>query len=181
MATQKTPEARATLKISGNLIFLVAVEAIFLYMGWKDLGYSLRPALMPGITIAGILVCCTILLVREIGATVRRARGAPREGEKRPELSPEEAAAAKAARRAERGKLLEMVAWIAGLVVLVYLVGVMIAIPVFLLAFMLVRRIVWWKTLAITAGITVGVYLIFIMWLQTVMYGGLIEKLFVPM
>ncbi len=182
MATQKAAAPQGTLRISGNLIFLAVVEAIFIFMGWKTLGYSFRPALMPGIMIAGILLCATVLLVREVGATVRRARGTPLEKEREPELSPEEAAAAKAARRAERNKLLEMAAWIVGLVVLVYLLGILYSIPVFLLAFMLIRsRIAWWKSIAITAAIMVLVYLIFVTWLQTILYEGLISKLFTPM
>ncbi len=175
MATQKT------LKISGNLVFLAVVEVLFIYLGWKTLGYSFRPALMPGIMVGGILVCSTILLAREIRATVRRARGTAVGKEKEPELSPEEAAAAKAARKADRNKVLEMAAWLVGLVVLVYLLGMLIAIPVFLLAFMLIRsRVVWWKALTITAGIEIGVYLIFVMWLNTILYEGLIATLWVP-
>ena len=175
MATQKM------LKISGNLVFLTVVEVLFIYLGWKTLGYSLRPALMPGIMVGGILICSTILLAREIRATVRRARGTAVGKEKEPEHSPEEAAAAKAARKADRNKLLEMAAWLVGLVVLVYLLGMLIAIPVFLLAFMLVRsKVAWWKALTITAGIEMGVYLIFVMWLKTILYEGLVASLFVP-
>jgi hypothetical protein len=175
MASQKT------LKISGNLVFLAVVEVLFIYLGWKTLGYSFRPALMPGIMVGGILVCSTILLAREIRATVRRARGTAVGKEKEPELSPEEAAAAKAARKADLNKVLEMAAWIVGLVVLVYLLGMLIAIPVFLMAFMLIRsRVAWWKALTITAGIEIGVYLIFVMWLNTILYEGLIATLWEP-
>jgi hypothetical protein len=175
MTTQKA------VKISGNLVFLAVIEALFIFLGWKTLGYSFRPALMPGIMVAGILICTTVLLVREIRDTVRRARGDVVEKAEKQGLSPEEEAAARAARRAEMKKILEMAAWIVGLVLLVYLLGMLIAIPVFLIAFMLIRsKVVWWKSLVITAGIEIAVYLIFVMWLNTILYEGLLATLFVP-
>lgn len=174
-----------TVKLSGNLLFVSAMEVLFIYLAWKTLGYSFRTALMPGIMIAGMLVITTILLAREL-LGYRRATGdgtgrtvekeAPLE-----QMSPEQAAAARAARRQGLLKELEIMGWLVALCVLVYMLGFLIAIPVFMILFLRLRFATpWWKTVTVTAGIVVGVYLIFVVWLNTILYQGLVPALFVP-
>ncbi len=168
-----------TWKLNGNLLFLIVVEAFFVFIGVRTLGYSFVAALMPGIIIACILIVTTSLLVREL-LRFRRTVGADAARSEQ-EAPTETEPAAGHARRRERARELEIVGWLVALVVMIYLLGFMAAIAVFLFLFLKIRfSSPWITTIAAIAGLEAGTYLVFVVWLRTMLYPGLLSNLFIP-
>jgi hypothetical protein len=164
--------ARKSLKMNGNLIFLVVTEVVFALLAWRTFSYSFVATLMPGIIIACILIVTTILLVAELRRSLKQ------ENEEKPaEASP----ALGSDRAGERKRELEILAWLVALVVMIYLLGFLVAVPIFLFLFLRIRfSLRWVTTISITAGLEAGMYLIFVVWLQTMLYPGLLSNLFIP-
>ncbi|UCF96940.1 MAG: tripartite tricarboxylate transporter TctB family protein [Spirochaetaceae bacterium] len=173
--------SKKTLKLTPNLIFLLVVEALFAYLAVRTTRYSRVAAMMPGIIITGILLVNSALLVRELWLFKRKAGGGTVKKEQTVASPDTVLTPPQSDPKVARMRELEMVAWLAGLSITIYMLGFLIAIPIFMFFFLRVRfSTKWLTTAAITIGLEVGVYLIFVVWLQTMLYAGLISKLFVP-
>lgn len=71
-----------------------------------------------------------------------------------------------------------VIAWLAGLVLFIYLIGILWAIPIFLILFMRLQgREPWKATLSVSFGTIAFIYLLFIVILRMQLYQGV---LFVP-
>jgi len=173
--------SKKTLKLSSNMIFLLVVEALFAYLAVRTFSYSSVAALMPGIIIGFILLVTTILVVRELWLSLRKAGSDAAAEEEQTTVPEADPAPRETDPKVARMRELEIIGWLAGFGLTIYLLGFLVAIPIFMFLFLRIRfSTKWLTTAAITIGIEVGVYLIFIVWLQTMLYSGLIAKLFIP-
>jgi hypothetical protein len=78
-------------------------------------------------------------------------------------------------------KLMEIYAWTIGFLILIYLFGFLIAIPVFMLAFLRINgHIPWSKTIAVSAVTWALIYALFEMMLKAELFRGLLFDAYVP-
>ena len=78
-------------------------------------------------------------------------------------------------------KLIEIYAWTIGFLVLIYFLGFLIAIPVFMLAFIKIHgHISWTKTIAVSAVTWVLIYALFEMMLKAELFRGLLFDAYIP-
>jgi FtsH-binding integral membrane protein len=82
-------------------------------------------------------------------------------------LSPEE----------KKRRFFDAVYWILGFVLLIFLFGFLIAIPLFTVSFMRAKKESWVLSLSCAAGLWVGVYIAFIKLSQSTIYEGIILQL----
>ena len=71
----------------------------------------------------------------------------------------------------------DILLWIAILLALVFAVGFMIAIPVFTLAYMRIKKETWLLSTLSSIGLTVGVYVAFVIGTESYLYEGLLIPL----
>jgi FtsH-binding integral membrane protein len=77
----------------------------------------------------------------------------------------------------KRRRFLDILLWIGILLVLVFAAGFLIAIPVFTLAYMRVKKESWLLSTLSSIGLTVGVYLAFVIGTESYLYEGLLLPL----
>ena len=146
----------------GFAIFLIIVFAVFVILGW---GYAKRPRIVPlTLSIPGLA-----LSILHLGNTIVKAKrtrkGLP--SDDRPEAE-KPAAGQKPLVSAETRKIVEIWAWIIALALGINFLGFMIAIPIFLLAFIKFFAKRSWKiSTLIAASFTLAVYLVFYVGLRT--------------
>lgn len=146
----------------GFALFLVIVFTMFVVLGW---GYARRPRIVPlALSIPGLALSVLYLgrslarLKRPAAAEDRIAREAS--GAKPPEGRPASAG--------EGLKIIKVWVWIIALAVAVNFLGFMIALPLFLLAFIrFFARRTWQLSALIAAAFTLAVYLVFYVGLKT--------------
>ena len=152
------------MKFKGNSYFLIVIMAVMLVI----IGFSLRmeyfeSKLLPLVISSAVFVLAATGLVRELKTGVKGKVTATEakmtEGEK-----PEEG---------WRGYLLAG-AWVAGFLLVIYLLGFIIAIPSFIIAYMKSHGTRW--LVAITSAIltTVLIYVLFELVLGVILYRGLL-------
>jgi hypothetical protein len=78
----------------------------------------------------------------------------------------------------KKRRFFNMAVWILGFVVLIFLFGFLIAIPVFTLLFMRYHKESWILSLSCAVGLCVSVYIAFVVIAKTILYEGLIFKFF---
>ncbi|MEW6672680.1 MAG: tripartite tricarboxylate transporter TctB family protein [Thermodesulfobacteriota bacterium] len=143
----------------GFAAFLVIVFALFVILGW---GYAKRPRIVPlTLSIPGLA-----LSVLNFGNSIVKAKRAGTDQKtKRAETSP---GGPQAALSTENRKILVIWTWIIALAVGINFLGFMIALPIFLLAFIkFFAKRTWKLSTLIAASFTLAVYLVFYVGLKT--------------
>ena len=77
----------------------------------------------------------------------------------------------------KRQRFFDILLWIAIFLVLIFTVGFLIAIPVFTLAYMRVKKETWLLSTISSVGLTVGVYVAFVFGTESYLYEGLLIPL----
>ena len=151
-------------------LFLLACFAVYRAFDFND-----AARLMPLIIGIPTLALSAVVLVMEIAAQwkgkPKSAQGALDGSRLGKDLSPKE-------RRALARRELSLILWFVGLVVLIWLIGLLWTIPVFLVLFLwLQAREPWRLIVAISLGTWAVVYLLFVQILSMDLYQGLIQNL----
>jgi len=142
----------------GFAALLVIVFTLFVVLGW---GYARRPRIVPlTLSIPGLA-----LSVLHLGQSITKLK---RKDEKEGGIGREAPASGGHVPEGERQKILQIWCWIIGLAVGVNFLGFMIALPLFLLAFIkFFAKRTWKLSTLIAASFTLAVYLVFYVGLRT--------------
>jgi len=147
----------------GFAVFLVIAFAMFVILGW---GYAKRPRIVPlTLSIPGLA-----LSVLHLGNSIVKAKRTRKDlrPDARPEAVEMPTGEQKPRLSAETRKILEIWAWIIVLAVAINFLGFMIALPLFLLAFIkFFAKRTWLMSSLIAASFTLAVYLVFYVGLRT--------------
>jgi hypothetical protein len=151
------------VKAKQNIISYLVCIVIALVFGITSLTYDYFVA-----KIVPLITCGLVILLAVIGV-LTEVRKQKKAGEPEPEKEVSEEEARETWPRYARTGI-----WLVGLFVAVYIFGFLIAIPVFLFAFMMVYKTRWYVALSITV-ITSGIlYTVFVVLLRVSVYKGLI-------
>jgi len=77
----------------------------------------------------------------------------------------------------KRRRFFDILLWIAVLLILIFAVGFLVAIPVFTLAYMRIKKESWRLATLSSIGLTAGVYLAFVIGTESYLYEGLLLPL----
>jgi hypothetical protein len=147
------------VKIRPSSYFLIAIMAIMLIIIALSLGMEYRTSKLLPLMIGGIVfVLGAIQLIKEL-----RAGKAEMEGEER----------ATADISAERRRFLLTSAWVIGLFLAIWLLGFMVTIPLFILAYMKSHGIRWLAAITFAVIVTALSYGVFELLLRVELYRGL--------
>ena len=135
------------------VVLLVSLAIIIRSLTFTYLATKLFPVIIGGL----VFVLAAIELGRELLA----------KGESEMVVEPGEA-------KGEIGRYLWIGAWIVGFSVAIYLVGFLIAIPVFILSYLKLDRAGWLIATGIAGVTTVFLYVVFELLLQVHLYRGLL-------
>lgn len=159
-------------------IFFVVTIAIFLFLSQ---GYPEKARLFPQIVLIPTLILCMLQLILDLSPKARRwyeghiESDLFKEAKKR---SKKGSSSKKEESRINPKRELTGFSWLISLMVLIYLLGFKIAIPIFALIFFWVHSINWVKTLIITAAVWFFVYLLFDWYLRIPFSKGLLFDIF---
>lgn len=147
----------------GFAVFLVIIFAMFVILGW---GYAKRPRIVPlTLSIPG-LAFSVIHLANSIIKLRRAGKKQPADVVQAPDQKP--SGKQKVAPPGEGRKILEIWGWIIALALGINFLSFMIAIPLFLLAFIkFFAKRSWKLSTLIAASFTLAVYLVFYVGLKT--------------
>jgi hypothetical protein len=151
------------MKGKENIISYVVCIVIALVFGITSLTYDYFVAKIVPLITSGLVV---LLAVIGILTEVRKQKNAV-EPEPKKEVSEEEA-------RETWPRYARTGIWLVGLFIAVYIFGFLIAVPVFLFAYMLVHKTRWYVALTITVVTSGILYAVFVVLLKVSVYKGLI-------
>jgi len=146
-----------------NIISYVVCIVIALVFGITALTYDYFVA-----KIVPLITCGLVILLAVIGIlTEVRKQNNSGEAEPKEEVSEDEA-------KETWPHYARTVIWVVCLFIAVYVFGFLIAIPVFLFAYMMVYKTRWYVALSITVGTSAILYTVFVVLLKVNVYKGLI-------
>lgn len=153
-----------------NVYLLVTIIIISLVFGGVSFTYaSMKMKLLPLIVCGLIFILSAIELIKEVSNRKKTIGEAP--------LTAKELEVSAEAGSDIRGDMVGF-AWFVGLVIAVFLIGFLISIPLFILAYLKLCGYKW-RTAIITSIVMITVvYLIFVQLLQADLYNGIFFKLF---
>lgn len=160
-----------------NSYLLVIIIIVSLIFGGISLTYSsMKMKLLPTIVSGLLLVLAAIELTREILAH----RRAPGKNQVQPEGAPHATANEEVGLESDgdiRGDMIGF-AWLMGMIVGTYLVGLLVSIPLFMLIYLMNHGIGWIKSSVMALATVISIYLIFVKVLQVELFPGIILEHF---
>jgi Tripartite tricarboxylate transporter TctB family len=143
------------------LIFLIFGMAVFFVtsLNYEELQIKLMPLLMSGFTI----VLSLIALVQDVRSGSRDSMPTDEEGdviEDERKLTPLSA-------------YFKALGWFLALIAAVYFLGILVATPLWMAAYLSKTETQWWKAALIGVGLTVIIYMVFTVVLKVELYQGL--------
>jgi hypothetical protein len=160
-----------------NSYLLVIIIIVSLIFGGVSLTYSnLKMKLLPLIVSGLLLVLAVIELTREILAHKR----APGKNQALPEGAPHVTANEEVGLESDgdiRGDLVGF-AWLMGMIIGTYLLGLLVSIPLFMLIYLINHDIGWIKSSVMAVVTVISIYLIFVKVLQVELFQGIILERF---
>lgn len=144
--------------------FLVAVGAVATYFA-RD--WTFKTALFPLTVSIPLCVLAAVQLVLDLSGKAEKANGAAVDMEFTAEVAPEVA----------RRRAVAIFLWIAGFVLLVFLLGFPAAVPLFMISYLTMQsRISWLQSMALTAGAWGFFYFLFQRLLNMQFEAGVIQS-----
>ena len=130
------------MRISGRVVFSLALIAIAVYAILSARQWPVKGALFPLVTGIPLLALATAQLVADLLGKTEAASGPALDLELSADVPPDVA----------RRRVQAIFAWIAGFIVLVFLLGFPLAVPIFVFAYLALQSGVgWWLRLTLTA------------------------------
>jgi len=146
------------------LIFLIVGMAVVFVtsLGYEELQVKLMPALLSGFTI----VLCLIALIQDVksGSTSQPTDEDGEVIEDERKLTPLSA-------------YFKALGWFVALIVCIYLLGFIVATPLWMLVYLGKTEMQWWKAALFGIITTVIIYLVFTTLLQVELYQGVVGEL----
>ena len=151
----------------GHVLFSLFLIAIAAYAVHSALGWTFKAALFPlSVSIPLIILAAAQLLLDLFGGT-ETAKGPALDMELADNVTPD------VARRRAMGIFL----WVAGFILLVFLVGFPIAVPLFMLSYLrLQSRVGWWQSIGLTAAAWGFFYVVFERVIRLQFEAGLVQN-----
>lgn len=161
----------------GEALFALVLLAVFLVIVLVGTGYNRKARMLPLVLgVPGVALAAAEV----VRTTARRRRAECEAGVasgKAVEAHATEGAGPAGGREAEeRKKLLEMFGWVVLLIVMIWLFGFLVTIPIYVLAFMKARKERWLLSLCFAIGSWALLYWVFVLGLKIVLYPGLLFK-----
>src|SRR5262245_2881478 len=126
----------------GNLLFSIFLILVAGYAALSASHWSFKTGFFPLAVSIPLLVLVILNLVLEFVSGTEKASGPAVEAEFTKDVAPEVA----------RRRVIETFSWIAGFIVLVFLLGFPVAVPLFLLAYLAIQsQVGWMLSLSLTA------------------------------
>lgn len=141
------------------VLLVIAIVALVYGLTFPTMKAKLVPIVLSGI----ILVLASIELVRELRAGVKAQPKTKAESEK-----------AEAVTKGELPRYLVGLGWMAALAAGIYLVGFLIAVPLFVVAYLKLNSRRWLISIGMAAAMAIFIYGIFIVVLRVDLYPGLV-------
>jgi hypothetical protein len=171
------------MKNKGQHIFNFFWVAFFILIISRSLTYNPKARLIPLLVAAICLVLAIGVFIGEIrkkdkksglsgddallDGIMKKVDVAAEAGEEKKKVSAEE----------KKRRFFDAVLWILGFVLMIYLVGFLIAIPLFTFLFMRAKKESWTLSISCSLGLLAGVYLAFVKLSQSTIYEGIIFRL----
>ena len=174
------------MKSKGEHIFHLFWVAFFLLIISRSMTFNPKARLIP-LLVAGVCLFMSVCVL--IGGFLKRERTGALSGEdellrgimKKVEVSTDEEEGAKKKEKLspeeKRSRFFGAVGWILGFVLMIYVFGFLISIPIFTVLFMRVKRESWVLSLSCSAGLLLGVYVAFVKLSQSTLHEGLLFRL----
>ncbi len=147
------------------LIFVIIVMAVFFVtsLGYDELQIKLTPLLMSGFTV----LLSLIALVEDVRSGSNASMPTDEDGDV---IEEEEK------KRTPLGDYFKAFGWFAALIVGVYFLGFIAAVPLWMFAYFWKNGMQWWKAALCGIGLTVIFYAVFTMALQIQLYQGVVGE-----
>jgi hypothetical protein len=144
------------------LIIVLIVMAVFFVtsLNYEMLKVKLMPSIMSGLT----MVFAAIALVRDFKAGTKATQATDEEGDV---IEDEEKQAT------PLSAYFNAFYWVAGLIALIYFLGFLVGMPIWMIVFLMKNNTKWWKALPQGVGFTILVYLVFTTGLHVELFKGL--------
>ena len=150
----------------GNLLFSLFLIAIAGYAAFSASHWSFKTGFFPLAVAIPLIILVVVHLALEFFGGTEKAGGPAVEAEFTTEVAPQVA----------RRRVIETFSWIAGFIVLVFLVGFPVAVPLFVLSYLVVQsRIGWLESVSLTAATWGFFYFLFQRLLHLQFETGLIQ------
>jgi hypothetical protein len=173
------------LKITGNLLFSLGMTILFLFLLVVTMGYGYRTKLVPMVVLVPGLIAAALQFLLDLREALRGEKPA------KPEVAEEQASApvaetevVKPGKGAKKEKLTPQekrrrewiaVGWLFLSVALIAVLGLSVAIPVFVIAYMrFYGRESWRLSIGIAALMWAFVYVVFVWGMRSQLHPGLI-------
>ena len=127
----------------GNLLFSLFLIAVAGYAAFSASHWSFKTGFFPLSLAIPLIILVVVHLVLEVVGGSEKTGGPAVETEFANDVPPE----------VVRRRVVEIFSWIAGFIVLVFLLGFPVAVPLFMIAYLTMQsRIGWLQSIALTAG-----------------------------
>lgn len=144
------------------IVVLLAMSVFFVAsLGYSDIKVKLMPALMSGLTI----VLALFALIQDLKAGARQNMPTDEDGD----VIEDEKIIGTPLRAYFQAFL-----WFAGLIALVYGLGFIIAVPLWMFVYLWRHGSQWWTAILLGVGMIVIIYLVFTTLLQIELYPGIV-------
>ena len=157
---------RRLMNKKGDLLFSIFLILVAGYAALSASQWSFKTGFFPLVLAIPLIVLTVVHLVLEFFGAPEKAGGPAVEAEFTTEVAPEVA----------RRRAIETFAWIGGFILLVFLLGFPIAVPLFMISYLTMQsRIGWLQSMALTAGAWGFFYFLFQRLLKLQFEDGLIQ------
>jgi hypothetical protein len=156
-------------RVSPTAVFLIAIIIVMAVFFVTSMGYAeLKVKLMPSLMSGAAIVLALIALINDLRSGSKGSAPTDEDGDviedeqllKTPLIA-----------------YFQAFGWFVALIVVVYCLGFLIAIPLWLLVYLWKQGYKWWTALATGVILSVICYVVFTVLLQIELYQGLITKL----
>lgn len=149
------------MKLSSNSYFLIFVLLLMLFVVGVSFRYGeISLKLLPILVGSVVFILAAVQLLKELVAPVKTRSGIQ-------EVPPGEV-------RGEVRRFSSTMGWLIGFFLSIYLLGVLVAVPAFIISYSKFRGRGWFTAIALGVTMTVVVYVAFEFLLKTPLYRGLI-------
>ncbi len=145
------------------IIFPIVLLALLIVLAIYSLSYPFQTQLFPLVICIPVIALVLIQVVREISQS---------SGSRRQEGNPAEQGAT-GSRAVWRGHAL-IIAWMTGFLLMIYIVGFILAIPLFLFLYLKLHGSGWLRSLGLAAGMVIVIYSLFTLAMKMHFYPGVL-------
>lgn len=169
------------IRITGQVLFSLGLTLLLLILLIVTMGYGYLSKLVPMVVLVPGLMAAAAQFLRDVREAQRGDKPKPKEAKDQSTVTGTEAVVPgegiikeKLSPQEKRRRQLVAIGWLFAFFALITVLGLSIAIPVFILLFMkLYGRESWRLSIAMAAGMWVFIYVIFVWGMRSQLYPGM--------